>query len=355
MISSHTLADSILEEARIHSNAMTFDDAPDLQAEGKHEKASAQFPLPSREIIAAVLEEVFWASHLTEEGRPCKPRLIYAPVLRPAAHRFEPGVALNRSNLRRLTPVQGPEGHLIWSADSGSPWITGVEGGGHPPEFYVASVRVGTLDIGWWSSRLLTLRAGTVSRRSQSAHPDVFRALDVVRNSLGTFDPVFLTSTIIAIANGGHGGSVWISRLTRIPDGIQVGNRVSPTNNPPLTKQEYQQRTAWVESVGHLAAIDGAVLLDAELRVLGFGAFIDVPESKIKVRCLSENGIYEPKSPGELGGGRHRSAVEFCSRFAPAAALVVSEDGRISLMWANEVNEPFWTPLSQLGFTHAIV
>jgi DisA bacterial checkpoint controller nucleotide-binding len=134
---------------------------------------------------------------------------------------------------------------------------------------------------------------------------------------------------------------------------IHIGNQIQHDERP--LPERHEPRSKWLESVGHLAAVDGAVLLDSHLRVLGFGAFIEVADSTKNVGCISEAGKVEKRPAKDLGGGRHRSAVEFCSRFAPAAAIVVSEDGRISLIWATAHDEVFWVPMSILGFSDSIL
>ena len=80
-------------------------------------------PLPERDVIAHVFEEVFWASLLTEESRPCGPRLIYRPrqaEMSQAIHRLVRPVELTREHLRKLTPVQtelpGNARPAMWTA-----------------------------------------------------------------------------------------------------------------------------------------------------------------------------------------------------------------------------------------------
>jgi hypothetical protein len=170
---------------------------------------------------------------------------------------------------------------------------------------------------------------------------------------LGDFATVFLGRTISAIASAGVGGAVWILRETLDVKGIQIGYPIHRDDRP--LPERFEQRSKWLESVGHLAAVDGAVLLDSHLRVLGFGAFIDIPDLPREVSFVSGSSNVEKHLSRELGGGRHRSAVEFCSRFAPAAAIVVSEDGRISIIWAAAQDDPYWVPLSILGFSDTII
>jgi hypothetical protein len=165
----------------------------------------------------------------------------------------------------------------------------------------------------------------------------------------GSFEPVFLGRAIRAITTGGHGGSIWILREGCLINGIHIGYPVQSDERP--LPQRYEQRSKWLDSLGYLSAGDGAVLVDSRVRILGFGAFIDVPETATQVTSFSNEsgGGAERIESTKLGGGRHRAAIEFCVRFAPAAAIVVSEDGRISVVWAETAAAPCFAPFSTLG------
>jgi hypothetical protein len=309
-------------------------------------------------MIVSVIEEVFWSSMLKEESRPCRPRLLYFPerdTVHSATHRLKNPVMLNRDNLRKLTPAQGTLGYLTWDSSAGKPEIAGIQGrqGGDACDFVIASPNYGAIDISWHCIRLVALRAGRVDRLSKASLPTMTRALDIVQQVLGSFDPVYLHHVISAILEDGHCGSVWVLHEEQAPDTIQIGYPTYKDQPPPPEK--HLQRFKWLNSIGHLAATDGAVLLDSKLRLHGFGAFIDISHSARVVTCIFGRDNIEKRYSTELGGGRHRSAIEFCGRFAPAAAIVVSEDGRISLVWAATPEEILWVPMSILGFSGDVV
>ena len=353
MIDAAAVANVVFQEARLLGESMKFDSL-NLSAEEQFVRSCEQCPLPSKEIAKLVIEEVFWASMLTEESRPCRPRLIYCPRSRErghSAHRLSRPARLNRDVLRKLAPTQGPLGYLLWDCESEFPEIIGVEGthGGVDFDFTISAPNWGALDISWHCLRIVALRAGRIDCRSKESLPDQSRALDIVRKLLDSFDPAYLGHTIRSIRKDGHGGAVWILRDGQGLDGIQIGHAIEKSNAPP--REKHEQRFKWLGSVGHLAAVDGAVLIDSQLRVLGFGCFVDIPDLPTDVLCLTGTGEVEKRLSATLGGGRHRSAIEFCRRFAPAAAIVVSEDGRISLFWAAPHEPIFCAPLSVLGFT----
>jgi hypothetical protein len=352
MIDARELTLVLLEEAKAYAGHMRFADQPDLSPVEKFSRLAESHPPPDEARIQSVIEEVFWASLLTEEGRPCRPRLLYVPrtePMRQAVHRLAAPLPLTRESLRKLTPVQGPLGYLTWDCVDGDPKVTGVQGreGGDPSDLTIAAPNNGALDISWVCARLASLRAGSLDRLTRASLPGVHEALGIVQKLTGGFEPVFLRSAIQAIADAGHGGAIWILRVGVEADGINIGYAVR-TDERPL-HERHEIRSKWIGSVGNLAATDGAVLIDARVKVLGFGAFINVSEKPTKVTCYSHEGRSEQRESSKIGGGRHRSAVAFCSRFAPAAAIVVSEDGRISLIWATAPTDVGFAPLSVLA------
>jgi hypothetical protein len=242
----------------------------------------------------------------------------------------------------------------VWDIESKTPEVIGVEGrqGGNPFDFAVAAPSDGALDISWWCFRLVAVRGGRVDRLSSTGLPNMQGELDIVRQLLGDFAPVFLGRTIEAIASEGHGGAVWIVGKERAVDGIQIGYPVTLDKRP--VPERFEQRLPWLKSVGYLAAVDGAVLLDSQLRVLGFGAFVNIPDQQDKVAYRSAEGV-DMVEPRQLGGGRHRSALQFCREYAPAAAVVVSEDGRITVMKAGPDRKVMCAPISVLGFSGSII
>jgi hypothetical protein len=354
MIDSSRLTLAFQEEARSLAARMTFSDAPHIGPDEKFSKLLASHPLPETEQICYVLDEAFWASLLTEEGRPCRPRLLYLPKQEPArqaVHWLAKPVPLNRNALRKLSPAQGLLGYLVWDYKASTAEITGIQTreGGDPAGLIITALDNGALNIDWACGRLLTVRGGQVDRLSASPLPSIGGALEIVRNLLGNFEPAFLGTVVKAIAEVSHGGALWILREGCAPKTVHIGFSVQQ-NDMALLSMQYEQRTKWLASIGYLAGTDGAVLVNSRLKVIGFGAFIDIPDEARIVTVYSEQGrMPMALESTKLGGGRHRSAIEFCARFAPAAAFVISEDGRISVTWAANSDALFFAPFSTLG------
>lgn len=92
--------------------------------------------------------------------------------------------------------------------------------------------------------------------------------------------------------------------------------------------------------VGDLSLIDGAVVLDLDLRLLGFGAKLLFGQKDFLVTTLNAvNGeMCEHVSLAELGGMRHQSAARFVHANRSSEVFVVSQDDRLSLFsWSERM------------------
>jgi hypothetical protein len=322
MFQFDALVQAFHEEQRALAIRVNYEDEPALNEEQKVARAAQSHPIPNAQVLGRVVQEAFYASLLTEEGRRCHPRLVFLPDRESwPVHRLASPVELTRETLRKLGPAQGPRGYMTWSCDStnGKPIVTGIlmRQGGDPSGLIISAPTAGALDLNWMAMRLITLRAGRLDRISRYALPDVQGVLDTIRRLLGVFEPILLGRAIRAIRDDAHGGSLWLVREGASLDGVAVGHRVIPDARDLLARKD---QVDWIASIGHLAAVDGAVLLDARLRVLGFGVFIKLGDGDVPVSELLRDGNRRPISRNRTGGGRHRSAIEFCHTLAPAAA-----------------------------------
>jgi hypothetical protein len=353
MIDPVRLARLVHEEARmLAAHVSRHEEAS--PGEGVLTAALGRLPLPAREDLAHVLREVFWASTLVDEGRPCRPRLLYLPAsdrTRPAHWLTQP-VPLSRESLRKLAPAQGPFGYLIWSPIARRAVITGVQArqDDDAEDLVVAAPASGAIDVSWFSFRILTMRDGKVHGLSRRALPDSRDACGLVGDVIGAFEPLFLNTTVRAIVEHAHGGAVWLVREGRTLRSLRMDRRIAHDARSLLERFPVEEaRKQWLVSIAHLAGTDGAVVLDSTFRMLGFGVFI--PSKPVRVVRRLHDGSRETISSAQLGGGRHRSAAQFCARFAPAAAVVVSVDGRVSVMAAEGRDQmPWCAEVVSLGF-----
>lgn len=92
--------------------------------------------------------------------------------------------------------------------------------------------------------------------------------------------------------------------------------------------------------VGDLSLIDGAVVLDLDLCLLGFGAkLLFGPEDFLVTTLNAVTGkLCEHVSLAELGGTRHQSAARFVHGNRSSEVYVVSQDDRLSLFsWSERM------------------
>jgi len=91
-----------------------------------------------------------------------------------------------------------------------------------------------------------------------------------------------------------------------------------------------------VRTVASLAAVDGAIVMTRELRVVGFGATIIVNESKapnVFIESFEKKSQrIKPALLKETGGTRHQSATRFVNMYKDTIALIVSQDQHLAVV-----------------------
>jgi hypothetical protein len=89
--------------------------------------------------------------------------------------------------------------------------------------------------------------------------------------------------------------------------------------------------------VSRLSAVDGALVLGSDLRLIGFGAEI-VLDASAHVTAYEAGGHWGFSGPraavdSQSFGMRHRSALRCVSQSEGTAAFAVSQDGTVSFFW----------------------
>lgn len=102
--------------------------------------------------------------------------------------------------------------------------------------------------------------------------------------------------------------------------------------------------------ISSLAAVDGAVVLTKQLKVLGFGAEIIVasPDVRNVRRVQDPEAKVFSERPIDSFGTRHRSALRLCTSFEEAMYIVISQDGFIRIIKRVEPHLYMWDA-SNLG------
>ena len=99
-----------------------------------------------------------------------------------------------------------------------------------------------------------------------------------------------------------------------------------------------------IDMVARLTAVDGAVIINRKLGLIGFGAVVRLGQTApYRVfRCEDRRATKKKKIAIEHYGTRHRSAFEFCFRNQPSVAIVVSQDGGIKTVTRAGKHVYFW-------------
>lgn len=193
------------------------------------------------------------------------------------------------------------------------------------------------------------------------------------------FEWTALLSTVLAIVNGleahGHGGTLLVTapgsertlplrvkfdvdeQNTMLPNtfsafinarhafvdgklarknGLDVSDSALSHLQDATLIAEDELATA-ADLTARLSAVDGALAISADLRVLGFGAEITVDASRqiaaSEVVGHPQRGQTWPAVDSESFGMRHRSALRCVAAAERTAAFVVSQDGVVSFFW----------------------
>jgi len=92
--------------------------------------------------------------------------------------------------------------------------------------------------------------------------------------------------------------------------------------------------------IAQLSAVDGAIIISPEFRILGFGASIQSKsEPTLKIISLKQNEPTRDEPFAFLHGNRHSSAARFAMEVQDSIVFVVSQDGEISLMMAGPTKQ----------------
>lgn len=117
------------------------------------------------------------------------------------------------------------------------------------------------------------------------------------------------------------------------------------------TDSELQQLRTEMEQfadlLADLMAVDGALALDQQFGLLGFGVEIaaPTPATAVVYHALDAAGTQLQAEAADSGGTRHRAAYRLCQAEAGCQAIVVSQDGGIRLVRQRAGQVVFWNQL----------
>lgn len=334
---------------------------------GKHDLA----PVPSREIIEAIIDAGFWASLRREEGNPPKISLAYlSPIMAGNPMTFERRLPLTPTVLTKLAPgIERAGIHVgvwhegqelyIWGTTRVLPSLCFVLEVVEPGLLVVKHKRI----HGFGKFVNVAVIKGDrikIVDQNRATLPD---SPDVLTSLLGFTSPVSWNDSVkvlIQLATSmrahGHGGSLLV-----VPSGTDSwrDSIVHPISYPivpaftgltDILNHDGSERTQrWqvqlnqtVDTVAGLTAIDGATIITDKHELLAFGAKIKRSEySKSVEQILITEPIVGVKGvivhPSQNGGTRHFSAAQFVYDQRDAIALIASQDGRFTIFaWSDK-------------------
>jgi len=92
-----------------------------------------------------------------------------------------------------------------------------------------------------------------------------------------------------------------------------------------------------------LMQVDGALVVDQGMRVIGFGGEIRVDRNVLQVsQALDLDGKYRSNWNVQADGTRHRSVYRLCSVDARAIGFVISQDSQVRLIANVDDSVVFW-------------
>ena len=98
------------------------------------------------------------------------------------------------------------------------------------------------------------------------------------------------------------------------------------------------------KSIASLTAIDGAIVITTQFKVLGFGGEIIATSPTLTSVTNTSNGQVIPL---DSFGTRHRSAFRFCSSFEDSVAFIVSSDGGVKAVKRQGSKLLFWPDINE--------
>lgn len=129
------------------------------------------------------------------------------------------------------------------------------------------------------------------------------------------------------------GDSSWRKHITIHFESNPAGTELSGwASEAFLARGAVLLAEAAATSVGRLTAIDGAVIINRDLELFGFGAVLDSPADPTEIPVVvTPTGQAMWSGVGIQGGTRHQSTAAFCFENPGAVAFVASHDGPLTI------------------------
>lgn len=323
--------------------------------------------LPSDDRLELVLEAAYHASFTADERRGTQFRAVFCTeddAVR--ALRIEPPRAFAPTEIMRLAPAAyAAKAVLAVDPNGPAPTIWGLCDVGFM-QFTLSAQAPGHLHVGRNGRVIVALEDGQIFEENarRGVLQPIIDALSDANKTLwegvdwpgGAWSPHIIVypgyvyDMLDAVRQGGHGGAVLV-----VPDAewkssswrqmVRIKYQCHENSIWPLLRKAVFQYDASVISgerdqsdmlsaeqdaklllarLPGLTAVDGALLITDQLRVLGFGVEV-LAQAKLDAVVLPGGATRSV----EAYGTRHRSAFRFCAAYPRGTAFVCSQDGAI--------------------------
>jgi hypothetical protein len=357
---------------------------------------------PSEETLSHLIETVFWGSLGQYEGHLIKIKAYFISkeaLSIPGVIRLDFPCAVTLDAIRKLSSAHNSDGGiLIVESDNSEALIHGLLGnfpsarGVSPFWLCVESRGIGTIRISHSKRPIFEINRGKIKQlggmtfdRNSAAtlliSMGLFRGHSINHFNLGIAHA--LLDVALEIEETGKGGAIWILSdkfgLNRELDGL--GKLIRTSNDwwepymevweeRTLTQQLIQRgidddlvyqavkerdlsrRRALAKTIAGLAGVDGAIVMNGSPDLLAFGVvcnkFINPALTVLRATDPTSLSVGEVVHKDEFGGSRHQSAIDFCSSYHPAGALVASHDGGITVFVSLEKGKVIGSRISMI-------
>jgi hypothetical protein len=104
----------------------------------------------------------------------------------------------------------------------------------------------------------------------------------------------------------------------------------------------------YADLLADLMTVDGALVISKQLAVAGFGVEVYAPQLDLRqvYRALDADATQLRAEPADHGGTRHRAAYRLCAAEPESMAIVVSQDGGVRFVHAQDGKVVFWEQLT---------
>lgn len=326
--------------------------------------------------VSSLLNDLFWMSMNAEEGRPVVGSVcICSPEEAPRSRSLTMPVAVSPQALIQLF-VASPSNHLAIHLEHGVPSVWGFLDACPIFTLRVLVPGVGTLVVSEDTSVIAVFQRGDELLPRPIDRTDWALLLAKALGETPFLERAMLAARFQEVAfamhSEGHGGALVITppfAPERNTADVAIKYRFDPKGSncvrdaidelvtaqkrhqdamaqPPAggdalrltslfessVEAHRQLLTKLLRSIGKLSRIDGAVVMDTDLRVHGFGAKLSGTQESFTVAELDTITASISEVPiSSLGGMRHQSAARYVHRNTDSMVVVASQDGRLTL------------------------